>query len=137
MNSTTYFLWMERNSRLFTKKILSVDMLVQSNCSTVRLKLVTFRFKKTSPTSWKLLDMWKVPKQCIVHNGSAGCKDFQGGWKLRRLISRLKLRSGEDFSYIRCVWPMVYQLVVMKKTSFLEMESNDSIVVDIPEIVED
>ncbi|GJR19379.1 putative RNA-directed DNA polymerase, eukaryota, reverse transcriptase zinc-binding domain protein [Tanacetum coccineum] len=61
-----------RNSRLFTKKILSVDKLVQSICSTVRLKLVTFRFKKTSPTSRKLLDMWKVPKQCIVHNGSVG-----------------------------------------------------------------
>ncbi|GJY42292.1 hypothetical protein Tco_0429562 [Tanacetum coccineum] len=70
--ATTYFLWMERNSRLFTKKILSVDKLVQSICSTVRLKLVTFRFKKTSPTSRKLLDMWKVPKQCIVHNGSVG-----------------------------------------------------------------
>ncbi|GJR25730.1 reverse transcriptase domain, reverse transcriptase zinc-binding domain protein [Tanacetum coccineum] len=70
--ATTYFLWMERNSRLFTKKILSVDKLVQSICSTVRLKLVTFRFKKISPTSRKLLDMWKVPKQCIVHNGSAG-----------------------------------------------------------------
>ncbi|GJT60842.1 hypothetical protein Tco_1004375 [Tanacetum coccineum] len=70
--ATTYFLWMELNSRLFTKKIMSVDKLVQSICSTVRLKLVTFRFKKTSPTSRKLLDMWKVPKQCIVHNGSAG-----------------------------------------------------------------
>ncbi|GJS33010.1 hypothetical protein Tco_0531392 [Tanacetum coccineum] len=72
----TYFLWMERNSRLFTKKILSVDKLVQSICSFLlrfayRLGYVV-DFKKTSPTSRKLLDMWKVPKQCIVHNGSVG-----------------------------------------------------------------
>ncbi|GJX52394.1 hypothetical protein Tco_0280763 [Tanacetum coccineum] len=66
-----YFLWKERNSRLFSKKILSIDNLVESICSTVRLKLVTFKFKISS-TSRMLLDLWKVPKKCIDHDGSAG-----------------------------------------------------------------
>ncbi|GKA03094.1 reverse transcriptase domain, reverse transcriptase zinc-binding domain protein [Tanacetum coccineum] len=61
--TTTYFLWKERNSRLFSKKILSIDNLVESICSTVRLKLVTFKFKKISSTSRLLLDLWKVPKK--------------------------------------------------------------------------
>ncbi|GJU11842.1 hypothetical protein Tco_1134238 [Tanacetum coccineum] len=70
--TTAYFLWKERNSRLFSKKILSIDNLVESICSTVRLKLVTFKFKKISSTSRLLLDLWKVPKKCIDHDGSAG-----------------------------------------------------------------
>ncbi|GJS23740.1 uncharacterized protein Tco_0452372 [Tanacetum coccineum] len=70
--ATTYFLWKERNSRLFSKKILSIDNLVESICSTVRLKLVTFKFKKISSTSRLLLDLWKVPKKCIDHDESVG-----------------------------------------------------------------
>nr|GEX57855.1 NBS-LRR protein [Tanacetum cinerariifolium] len=57
------------------------------------------------------------------------CKDSQGGWKLRWLVPRLKVRKEEDFSYIRCVFPMMYQLMAVKKTSFPEMEGykNDEI----------
>ncbi|GJT12663.1 hypothetical protein Tco_0859705 [Tanacetum coccineum] len=65
------------------------------------------------------------------------CKDSQGGWKLRRIVPRLKMRNGEDFSYIRYVFPMMYQLMAVKKTSFPEMECGGSIVVNIPGIVED
>ncbi|GJR86292.1 retrovirus-related pol polyprotein from transposon TNT 1-94 [Tanacetum coccineum] len=38
--------------------------------STVRLKLVTFMFKKMSTKSHLLLDQWKIPSYCIVHSGS-------------------------------------------------------------------
>ncbi|GJU45250.1 hypothetical protein Tco_1202516 [Tanacetum coccineum] len=55
----------------------------------------------------------------------------------KRIVPRLKMRNGEDFSYIRCVLPMMYQLVAMKKTSFPEMESSGSIVVNVPGIVKD
>ncbi|GJW79607.1 hypothetical protein Tco_0143582 [Tanacetum coccineum] len=65
------------------------------------------------------------------------CKDSQGGWKLRRLVPRLKLRNREDSSYIRGVLAMVYQLMAVKKTSFPEMKSSDSIAVNIPEIIKD
>ncbi|GKA25037.1 hypothetical protein Tco_0711070 [Tanacetum coccineum] len=53
-----------------------------------------------------------------------GPQDSQGGWKLRWLVPRLKVRNGEDFSYLRCVLPLMYQLMVVKRTSFPEMESS-------------
>ncbi|GJY47405.1 putative RNA-directed DNA polymerase [Tanacetum coccineum] len=72
LDATAYFLWMERNSRLFKKKFLTADKLVQAICSTVRLKLITFKFKKIATRSQLLLDRWKPPKKCIFHDGSAG-----------------------------------------------------------------
>nr|GEW90746.1 hypothetical protein [Tanacetum cinerariifolium] len=57
--------------------------------------------------------------------------------KLRWLVSRLKVRSGEDLSYVRCMLPLMYQLMAVKKTSFLEMECSGSIVVSMPDVVDD
>ncbi|GKA02907.1 hypothetical protein Tco_0675688 [Tanacetum coccineum] len=65
------------------------------------------------------------------------CKGSQGGWKLRWLVTRLKVRNGEDFSYIRCMLPLMYQLMAVKKTSLPEMECSGSIVVSILDVVED
>nr|GFA64612.1 reverse transcriptase domain, reverse transcriptase zinc-binding domain protein [Tanacetum cinerariifolium] len=70
--ATTYYLWNERNSRLFKIKIASVDQVVQVICYIVRLKLVSFKFKKKSARSRLLLDRWKVPSLCVIHDGSAG-----------------------------------------------------------------
>nr|GEZ00674.1 reverse transcriptase domain, reverse transcriptase zinc-binding domain protein [Tanacetum cinerariifolium] len=49
--ATTYCLWNERNSRLFKKKKLTADQIVQLITSLVRMKLVTFKFKKMSTGS--------------------------------------------------------------------------------------
>ncbi|GJR30643.1 hypothetical protein Tco_1106875 [Tanacetum coccineum] len=53
-----------------------------------------------------------------------GAQVEQGGWKLRRIIPRLEMRNGEDFSYVRCALPLTYQLMAVKKTSFPELESS-------------
>ncbi|GJR11825.1 hypothetical protein Tco_0794477, partial [Tanacetum coccineum] len=80
-----------------------------------------------------------------------GCKpdtDTEKGifletWKFLRwvevewLVPRLKMRNGEDFSYIGSMLPLMYQLMAVKNTSFPEMECNGGVVVNIPEIVED
>ncbi|GJU82058.1 retrovirus-related pol polyprotein from transposon TNT 1-94 [Tanacetum coccineum] len=50
--------------------ILSRIMIVQVILSMARLKLVTFKFKKMSTRSRLLLDQWKIPSNCIVHDGS-------------------------------------------------------------------
>ncbi|GJY39240.1 putative RNA-directed DNA polymerase, eukaryota, reverse transcriptase zinc-binding domain protein [Tanacetum coccineum] len=70
--ATTYYLWNERNSRLFKKKIALVDQVVQVICHIFRLKLVSFKFKKVSARSRLMLDRWKVPSVCVTHDGSAG-----------------------------------------------------------------
>ena len=63
--ATAYFIWMERNHRLFNKKSSTVDQLVQAISSTVRLKLVTFRFKKMSTRSLLILEQWRMPSTSI------------------------------------------------------------------------
>ncbi|GKD22740.1 hypothetical protein Tco_1224443 [Tanacetum coccineum] len=60
-----------------------------------------------------------------------------GGWKLRWLVTRLKVRNGEDFSYRRRMLPLTYQPMAMKKTSFPEMECGGSIDISIPDAVKD
>ncbi|GKD72524.1 reverse transcriptase domain, reverse transcriptase zinc-binding domain protein [Tanacetum coccineum] len=46
--ATSYYIWLERNRRLFKKKTSSPDQIVEVIISMVRLKLVTFKFKKMS-----------------------------------------------------------------------------------------
>nr|GEU74353.1 reverse transcriptase domain, reverse transcriptase zinc-binding domain protein [Tanacetum cinerariifolium] len=68
--ATSYYVWLERNGRLFKKKTLTSDQIVDVIISMVRLKLVAFKFKKMSTRSRLLLDQWKIPSYCIVHDGS-------------------------------------------------------------------
>ncbi|GJZ84738.1 zinc knuckle CX2CX4HX4C containing protein [Tanacetum coccineum] len=69
--TTSYYIWLERNGRLFKKKTSSPDQIVQVILSMVRLKLVTFKFKKMSTRSCLLLNQWKIPSYCIVHDESS------------------------------------------------------------------
>ncbi|GJV92054.1 reverse transcriptase domain, reverse transcriptase zinc-binding domain protein [Tanacetum coccineum] len=46
--ATSYYIWLERNGRLFKKKTSTPGQIVDVIFSTVRLKLVTFKFKKMS-----------------------------------------------------------------------------------------
>nr|GEV20434.1 hypothetical protein [Tanacetum cinerariifolium] len=109
---TTYYLWNERSSRLLKKKIASVDQVVQVICHIVRLKLVSFKFKKVCARSRLMLDRWKVPSVCVTHDGSAG---FAAGFRLTRLkpiiadqppqmnpidLSPL-IKSGRKFRWVR------------------------------------
>ncbi|GJR86304.1 sodium/hydrogen exchanger 6 [Tanacetum coccineum] len=67
--ATSYYIWLERNGRLFKKKTSSPDQIVQVILSMVRLKSVTFKFKKMSILSHLLLDQWKIPSYCIIYDG--------------------------------------------------------------------
>ncbi|GJV37057.1 sodium/hydrogen exchanger 6 [Tanacetum coccineum] len=59
--ATSHYIWLERNGRLFKKKTSTSDQIVDVIISMVRLKLVTFKFKKMSIRSRLLLDQWKIP----------------------------------------------------------------------------
>ncbi|GJS24848.1 hypothetical protein Tco_0453480 [Tanacetum coccineum] len=69
--TTTYCLWNEQNSRLFKKKKSSADQIVQLITSLVRMKLVTFKFKKMCTGSCLMLDQWKIPSSCFDHDRSS------------------------------------------------------------------
>ncbi|XP_071739689.1 uncharacterized protein [Rutidosis leptorrhynchoides] len=56
---SVYFIWQERNSRLFKGRKRTVDRLFEDIYATVRLKLLSVRFKESSQT--KLLKIaWKL-----------------------------------------------------------------------------
>ncbi|GKD87058.1 hypothetical protein Tco_1358212, partial [Tanacetum coccineum] len=69
--ATTYCLWNERNSRLFKKKKSTANQVVQLITFLVRMKLVTFKFKKVTTGSHFLLDQWKIPSSCFDHDRSS------------------------------------------------------------------
>ena len=59
--ASSYFIWMERNNRLFKKVRRSSDELCDIIMVTVRLKLLTYRFKNTAMVN-HLLSQWKMSK---------------------------------------------------------------------------
>ncbi|GKC72812.1 reverse transcriptase domain, reverse transcriptase zinc-binding domain protein [Tanacetum coccineum] len=57
----SYFIWLERNNRVFKQVKKSPEDIHDIIMVTVRLKLLTFRFKDTSMVN-QLLARWKMPK---------------------------------------------------------------------------
>ncbi|GJS77967.1 reverse transcriptase zinc-binding domain-containing protein [Tanacetum coccineum] len=58
--ATTYFLWSERNNRLFKNSKRSPEEVRDVIMTTVRLKLLSFRFKNPDKVR-ELLDNWNMP----------------------------------------------------------------------------
>ncbi|GJR95644.1 homeodomain-like protein [Tanacetum coccineum] len=61
MAATSYYIWIERNNRLFKNVKRSPDELRDLIMVTVRLKIMTFRFKNTTSAT-RLLERWKMPR---------------------------------------------------------------------------
>ncbi|GJX42567.1 protein LAZ1 [Tanacetum coccineum] len=62
--ASCYFIWQERNHRLFMKTKRSQDHVIDVIKSTVRLKLLSCRFKKT-PRVQTLCHLWELPTSRI------------------------------------------------------------------------
>ncbi|GJW83345.1 putative reverse transcriptase domain-containing protein [Tanacetum coccineum] len=58
--ATTYFIWNERNNRMFNKINRKPEDIRDMIMVTVRLKILTFKFKNTSNVK-RLLQRWKMP----------------------------------------------------------------------------
>nr|GEZ49568.1 reverse transcriptase domain, reverse transcriptase zinc-binding domain protein [Tanacetum cinerariifolium] len=69
--ATTYCLWNERNSRLFKKEKSTANQIVQLITSLVRMKLVTFEFRKMFTGSRLMFDQWKIPSSFFYHDRSS------------------------------------------------------------------
>ena len=65
--STVYYIWQERNTRIFKKETRSIEVLAEQILSTVRLKLLTFRYKRTSNVE-RMLAAWDLPVLLINSN---------------------------------------------------------------------
>ncbi|GKF28850.1 hypothetical protein Tco_0095192, partial [Tanacetum coccineum] len=58
--AAAYFIWVERNNRVFKNSRRSLEELRDAIIVTVRLKLLSFRFKNTAVVQ-DILARWKMP----------------------------------------------------------------------------
>ena len=63
--ASAYFIWQERNWRLYKKNKKSIQQVRECIYSTVRLKLLSCRFKK-SKSGASLAQRWNLPNLCFV-----------------------------------------------------------------------
>nr|GEW02599.1 hypothetical protein [Tanacetum cinerariifolium] len=62
--ASCYFIWQERNNRLFSKQKRSEDQVIEAIKSTVRLKLLSCKFKKTKNVQM-YLHQWELPNSLL------------------------------------------------------------------------
>lgn len=68
--ASSYFIWQERNARLFKNIKRTNDQVIGIILETIRLKLITFRFKKTVKVD-RLIEDWNLPRDSFhVTNSS-------------------------------------------------------------------
>ncbi|GKE39016.1 retrotransposon gag domain, retroviral aspartyl protease [Tanacetum coccineum] len=66
MAATAYFIWQERNGRLFKNNKRSVNQVIEVIFSSVRLKLLSCRFKKSKDGVY-FAQLWSLPATCFGH----------------------------------------------------------------------
>ncbi|MFS7946371.1 putative reverse transcriptase zinc-binding domain-containing protein [Helianthus anomalus] len=64
VSASTYFVWQERNNRLFSHNQRSANVLAKIVIDTVRLRIMGFRFGR-DPNQKKILDRWLISKNNI------------------------------------------------------------------------
>nr|XP_043613082.1 uncharacterized protein LOC122585046 [Erigeron canadensis] len=67
--ATVYFVWQETNNRMFTNNQRPPEQLIKAIIDTVRLRLVTIKFKAGEKLK-KLLEDWKVPRSLLLVIGA-------------------------------------------------------------------
>ncbi|GKB75228.1 hypothetical protein Tco_0942123, partial [Tanacetum coccineum] len=63
--ASTYFVWQERNNRLFKNNNRSVKQLIKCTTSSVRLKLLSCRFKKSNE-GVRFAQLWSLPVSLLM-----------------------------------------------------------------------
>ncbi|GKE69408.1 hypothetical protein Tco_1527480, partial [Tanacetum coccineum] len=58
--ASTYFIWQERNNRIYSNDTRKEDQVCDVITETVRLKLLLLQFRRSS-TVLKILQLWKIP----------------------------------------------------------------------------
>ncbi|MFS8002118.1 hypothetical protein Hanom_Chr13g01198351 [Helianthus anomalus] len=70
--ATTYFIWLERNNCLFSNTNADVNTVIERIKSTVRLRLLGFKFKRESNNE-SLLNVEDRSERCCQGSGLAVC----------------------------------------------------------------
>ena len=65
--ASAYFIRQERNNRIFKKRSRKVEQLRDAIIYTVRLMLMSMRFKN-SASAMRCLDQWQIPKYTMTND---------------------------------------------------------------------
>ncbi|GJT08353.1 putative nuclease HARBI1 [Tanacetum coccineum] len=65
LSASAYFIWLERNDRLFKGNKRTAAQVIDCVMSTIRLKLMSCRFKK-SKVGLDLMQRWKLPEVLLI-----------------------------------------------------------------------
>ncbi|KAJ0887261.1 putative reverse transcriptase zinc-binding domain-containing protein [Helianthus annuus] len=65
--ASSYFIWQERNNRLFSQNYRTPEQVAQLIMHTVRLKLMGFK-DDTNPVNRRLLEKWKISTENQVND---------------------------------------------------------------------
>ncbi|KAJ0575511.1 putative reverse transcriptase zinc-binding domain-containing protein [Helianthus annuus] len=71
VGAAVYFVWQERNQRLFSSKKRSQSQLVEVILNTVRMKLHSMKFKK-SVEAMRVLHLWSLPRGLLIDDDDYG-----------------------------------------------------------------
>ncbi|MFS8004735.1 hypothetical protein Hanom_Chr13g01229261 [Helianthus anomalus] len=59
--AASYFVWQERNNRLFTQRQRTAAVVAQEVITTVRMRIMTLKFKRRFENG-SLMEKWKIPR---------------------------------------------------------------------------
>ncbi|GJT25924.1 reverse transcriptase domain, reverse transcriptase zinc-binding domain protein [Tanacetum coccineum] len=122
-----FHIWLVTKQTLKTQDTLRQWDIIQVITSMVRMKLVSFKFKKVSARSWMLLDQWKISSCCMVHEGSSRARRADVAvlkvlsWKevTRHFLKNTSLQEIKSWIY--------YSVLCTKNTSLQESKCNTRI----------
>nr|GFA43783.1 reverse transcriptase domain, reverse transcriptase zinc-binding domain protein [Tanacetum cinerariifolium] len=117
--ASSYYVWLERNNRLFKKSKRYPEELRDVIMVTVRLKLLSFRFKNSGNVN-SLLAHWKIPSSlearkgklgrifdlfCVIHLGHVPFEAYyEISWLLMESLERRRLWKGFLYFEIEVVY---------------------------------
>nr|XP_043615902.1 uncharacterized protein LOC122587801 [Erigeron canadensis] len=70
--AAVYFIWQERNNRMFTNNMRPPERLKELIVNTVRMRLASVRFK-ANRNVLQLLEIWKLPKSLLMDGDDPSC----------------------------------------------------------------
>ncbi|XP_021996306.1 uncharacterized protein LOC110893508 [Helianthus annuus] len=71
VSAAAYFVWQERNQRLFSSRKRSATKLIEVILATVRMKLQSMRFKRTNQIHG-ILQEWSLPRGLLMEDDDCG-----------------------------------------------------------------
>ncbi|GKD42635.1 hypothetical protein Tco_1267280 [Tanacetum coccineum] len=121
--ASTYYIWQERNWRLFNKGKRSLDQVCDCIKSSVRLKLLSCRFKK-SKSGDKVARLWDLPEAGLF---KLKCKELE----VNVAYGHIPLMHQPRFNFVLDFATIDQETCLILKKNIIEAKVKDQVVEDL------